>query len=422
MSGKTGDRKPSYYEFFAGGGMARAGLGRGWRHLFANDVDPKKAASYAANFGARGLKLADVATLTVADAPGRADLAWASFPCQDLSLAGGGAGFGGARSSVFWPFWRLIEDLRAVGRGPRIIVLENVVGLLSSRGGRDFRAVLAALSDGGYMLGALVIDAARFTPQSRPRLFILGADSTVDSAAFTRRDAEPAWSSPPLLRAMDAARDDPRVGETVWWALAPPATRRAPRLERVLEPDAATDATWMRGDVAAAFLRRMAAAHQAKVHDAVKEARARGERVVGALYNRGRPDAEGRTRQRLEVRFDGLAGCLRTPAGGSSRQSLLEVAPDGALRRRLLTPREAARLMGLADSYTLPDRATDAYHLLGDGVVAPVVRHLARGLLRPMALSERVATRRATQPSLQQHDRDIDDDQQSHHGVEELQA
>jgi DNA (cytosine-5)-methyltransferase 1 len=40
-----------YYEFFAGGGMARAGLGSGWTCLFANDIDSKKRASYAANWG-----------------------------------------------------------------------------------------------------------------------------------------------------------------------------------------------------------------------------------------------------------------------------------------------------------------------------------------------------------------------------------
>jgi len=78
----------SFYEFFAGGGMARAGLGGNWQCLFANDFDPKKAASYAANWGADHLHVGDVAALTTDDLPGEADLAWASFPCQDLSLAG----------------------------------------------------------------------------------------------------------------------------------------------------------------------------------------------------------------------------------------------------------------------------------------------------------------------------------------------
>jgi DNA (cytosine-5)-methyltransferase 1 len=69
-----------YYEFFAGGGMARAGLGPEWVSLFANDFDPKKAASYAANWGDRHLAVGDVARLSPANLPGSADLAWASFP------------------------------------------------------------------------------------------------------------------------------------------------------------------------------------------------------------------------------------------------------------------------------------------------------------------------------------------------------
>jgi len=102
---------PSYYEFFAGGGMARAGLGPDWSCVFANDIDEKKAAAYKANWGAEHLRIADVASLTTDILPGRADLAWASFPCQDLSLAGAGAGLEGHRSGTFWPFWKLVCDL-----------------------------------------------------------------------------------------------------------------------------------------------------------------------------------------------------------------------------------------------------------------------------------------------------------------------
>ena len=56
-----------YYEFFAGGGMVRAGLGETWRCLFANDFDPAKAAAYRANWGGAGLRVGDIADLTAAD-------------------------------------------------------------------------------------------------------------------------------------------------------------------------------------------------------------------------------------------------------------------------------------------------------------------------------------------------------------------
>ena len=87
--------KRTYLEFFAGGGMARAGLGESWRCLFANDFDQMKVETYEANWGAGDIKHADVASLALSDLPPHAvDLAWASFPCQDLSLAGSYRGLG----------------------------------------------------------------------------------------------------------------------------------------------------------------------------------------------------------------------------------------------------------------------------------------------------------------------------------------
>ena len=162
-----------FYEFFAGGGMARMGLGPAWSCLFANDIDQKKAASYTRNWGDSEFRLADVAELTTTNLPGVADLAWASFPCQDLSLAGSGAGLCGERSGAFWPFWSLMKSLRAENRAPSVIVLENVCGALTSHGGEDFAAIGAAIVEAGYRFGALVIDAVHFVPQSRPRLFVI---------------------------------------------------------------------------------------------------------------------------------------------------------------------------------------------------------------------------------------------------------
>src|SRR5579862_2235462 len=141
------------YEFFAGGGMARLGLGDRWACLRANDVDPLKAQTYRANFAAGDLIEGDVWALDAACLPGRADLAWASSPCQDLSLAGARAGLAGGRSSAFWGFWRLIEALDVEGRAPRVLVLENVAGLLSSNSGAVFAAIGAAFAHLGYRFG-----------------------------------------------------------------------------------------------------------------------------------------------------------------------------------------------------------------------------------------------------------------------------
>jgi DNA (cytosine-5)-methyltransferase 1 len=148
-------RAISFYEFFAGAGMARAGLGEQWTCVFSNELDAKKSQIYRKNWKTPDvLKVADVSTLKTSDVPTTADLAWASFPCQDLSLAGAGAGLKGDRSGTFWPFWRLMEGLIAEGRAPKMIVLENVCGTLTSHNGKDFAAICATFVKAGYQIGA----------------------------------------------------------------------------------------------------------------------------------------------------------------------------------------------------------------------------------------------------------------------------
>lgn len=190
------DAKSKFYEFFAGGGMARAGLGEDWQCLFSNDFDFKKGAAYQSNWDRDGqtvLKVGDIRKVETRELPGVADLAWASFPCQDLSLAGGGAGLRGERSGTFYPFWDIVKLLIAEGRAPRIVALENVTGTLTSHGGRDFEAICQTFADNGYRYGALVIDAALFVPHSRPRLFVIGVrdDVVVDDVMVSPGPIEP---------------------------------------------------------------------------------------------------------------------------------------------------------------------------------------------------------------------------------------
>lgn len=94
------------------------------------------------------------------------------FPCQDVSLARGGprAGLKGARSGLFYKFARLVGQGR-----PPIIILENVPGLLSSHGGRDFGIVLQTLANFGYSVAWRVLNSRYFgVPQSRSRVYIVG--------------------------------------------------------------------------------------------------------------------------------------------------------------------------------------------------------------------------------------------------------
>jgi DNA (cytosine-5)-methyltransferase 1 len=368
---------PGFYEFFCGGGMARAGLEPEWRCLFANDVDARKGAAYAANWGTAELRVADVALLRTDDLPGWADLAWASFPCQDLSLAGAGAGLDGARSGAFWGFHATMRALKAEGRAPRIIALENVAGVLTSKGGADFAAICAALQGLGYRYGALTIDAAHFLPQSRLRVFLV---------AVRRGEAPPAWlvspGPPPhhasaALRRAAMALSTAVAADWLWWRLPEPS-RANLRLIDCLDEES-LDSRWHRVEETESLLTALSPASRRDV----ARARESGDRRIGALFRRTRPDGVGGVRVQAEARFDGLAGCLRTPGGGSSRQFLIVIAGEKT-RSRLMSPREAARLMGLPEAYVLPARATDAFHLVGDGVATPVVRFLSERLLLPL--------------------------------------
>ncbi|EJI87002.1 C-5 cytosine-specific DNA methylase [Alishewanella aestuarii B11] len=378
----------TFYEFFAGGGMARAGFGDKWDCLFANDFDPKKASSYVSNWGSADMVCSDVAKLTTEDLPSNADVAWASFPCQDLSLAGAGAGLKGERSGTFWPFWNLMLSLKDEGRAPKVVVLENVCGALTSHDGKDFSEICSALSSAGYKFGALVIDAVHFVPQSRPRLFIIGVEQKVNIAPdLTMQNPNPAWHSPALIKAYEKV-PSPIKSQWIWWNLPNPPLREINFSDLIEENP--NNVSWHSRIETEKILGMMNNLHREKV----RRVQDLGVLKVGTIYKRTRPDGYGGRVQRAEVRFDEIAGCLRTPSGGSSRQLIMVVEGEN-IRTRLLSPREAARLMGLSDDYCLPEKYNDAYHLAGDGVAVPVVRFLAEHIVEKLVPSRLSTTDRA---------------------------
>ena len=375
----------TYYDFFAGGGMAGFGLGSKWQCLFANDIDAKKASSYRANHrGGNELLLKDVAMVSPEEIPGAADLVWASFPCQDLSLAGKGAGLAGKRSGMFRPFWQLVCDLNTEGRGPKMVAVENVYGAITSNGGRDFATLAASFSDLNYRFGAVVVDAMHFLPQSRPRLFIIGvrADLRLPEVC-TQYAPSSVWHPPALIEGHSMLSASAKT-RWVWWNLPVPQTRET-SLSSLIEAEP-KGVKWHTTAETNYLLGMMTDVNRKKV-DAVKQL---GINTIGTIYRRTRPDLFGVKRQRAEVRFDEIAGCLRTPAGGSSRQTIIMIEGDN-VRTRLLSPREAASLMGLPPSYELPARYNDAYKLAGDGVAVPVVQHLAASIFEPTLRRNRLA-------------------------------
>ncbi|GAR26127.1 modification methylase HpaII [Salmonella enterica] len=127
----------------------------------------------------------------------------------------------------------------------------------------------------------------------------------------------------------------------------------------------------------------MAPAHLTRL----AKARESGETTIGSLYLRMRRE-KGVNRQRAEITFSPVIGCLRTPKGGASRARII-VADKGEVKTRLLSVKEAAALMGLPEDFILPTAYQSAFKIIGDGLAVPSVRFLAERILEPLAASVR---------------------------------
>ena len=315
---------------------------------------------YQANFGESHFQLGDIKDVHGDELP-RAALGWASFPCQDLSLAGQMSGLHGKRSGLVWEWLRIVDEMGE--RKPPILVAENVSGLVSAEEGAHYRTLHQALKERGYRSGALALDAVRWVPQSRPRIFVVSVREGLDVSAFS--DRFPSWAHSSAVVKAAAGLDD-----FIWWKLPKPPMRET-YLDDLIENEAPNDEE--------AATRRTLSLVAPKHQTRLLQELANGFRVAPG-YKRTRHG-----QQVLELRFDNIAGCLRTPEGGSSRQVLVLKEPNGKLVTRLLTVREAARLMGVRDDYKIPGTYNDGYRAMGDAVAVPVVHHLAQHLLAPIA-------------------------------------
>jgi DNA (cytosine-5)-methyltransferase 1 len=369
----------TFADFFAGIGLMRLGLQRrGWSILFANDIDERKLEMYKGNFpdAEHHYILRDIHQLSSTEVP-RVCLATASFPCNDLSLAGARDGLGGKHSSAFWGFIRILKQMDA--RRPPLVLLENVTGFLTSRWGKDFQDALLALNGLGYAVDTFALDAASFVPQSRPRLFVVG----ILGRAKTRKAADapptpPTEARPPALAQFICEHPD------IAWrlsALPAPPRNHSGTLVDVLEdlPEGAPE--WWSKERVEYLLNQMSPRHRRTAEHMMQSP----ERSFGTVFRRVRTiksENKFAKKSMAELRTDGIAGCLRTPRGGSGRQILLTTA-HGKFHARLLTPRECARLMG-AGGYKITVSPNQALFGFGDAVCVPVVEWIARHCLNPL--------------------------------------
>ncbi len=358
-----------FAEFFAGIGLVREAIEPlGWQCVFANDIAPRKEEMYRQRFGDEHFLLGDIHDLGVGDLPQGLDLVTASFPCIDLSLAGNRAGLAGQHSGTIWPFLDIVTALCIQRRPPAAVLLENVTGFLTSRGGADLADVCRRLAAVDYVIDVLFVDARWFRPQSRPRLFV-AARQREQEGPWQRSDAQPSRLRPAAVRRFEAAHPDlPLVDLPL---PAPPAETPS-TLVSVLEKLPPDDARWWPEDRVASLVAEMASPNRRRVTQLLA-----GERDgVATMYRRRR---HGRTVG--ELRPDRLAGCLRTPQGGSSVQFLVDCR-SGTPRIRPLTGREYARLQG-ADSFPIEVNDRQARLGFGDAVCVQAVRWLVQHAFGP---------------------------------------
>ncbi len=355
--------QPRVAEFFAGIGLVGHALElEGCEVVFASDIDPVKHRLFAANYDDSVFSLGDIRDIHGHHVPD-VDIATASFPCTDLSLAGNRAGLTGDHSGMFWQFTRILDEMGH--RRPRVVMLENVVGFFSSNGGKDLRAAIEELNALGYRCDLVLADARWFVPQSRPRVFIVGSAVPIPgSVSGATPKARPSWfgefaSQNPDLMLQEFPVHLPVPGDA--------------SLSSVVDRLPEDDARWWDSQRTEAFLDSLSELQRTRVEEL-----------------RRAPQVDWRTAYRRtrngvpvwEVRRDAIAGCLRTARGGSSKQAVVELGAD-RLRVRWMTAREYARLQGVPD-YRL-DSVTESQALFGfgDAVCVPVVQWIGREYLLP---------------------------------------
>ena len=367
-TGMSDSSKKTFAEFFAGIGLMRMGLERaGWHISFANDIDEDKWQMYKTHFGDSGeFVLGDVHQLDASEIPSVA-LATASFPCNDLSLAGARAGLAGDHSSAFWGFIDALTKMAK--RRPPMVMLENVTGFLTSHDGNDFRDALLALNRLGYAVDAFIIDASRFVPQSRQRLFVIGTKTSNVSALNDTPKFYESDCRPPALA--DFILWNPEINWQIRRMPQLPAVKTT--LEDIIENLSPNSQMWWSRERRDYLLNQMSPKHRATA-----EMMIRGTHTTyGTVFRRVRNE-----KSMAELRTDGIAGCLRTPRGGSGRQ-ILFAAGSGRFAVRLLSPRECARLMG-ADGFKIRAPLNQALFGFGDAVCVPVIEWIGRNYLNPV--------------------------------------
>ena len=290
------------------------------------------------------------------------------------------AGLKAEHSSTFFGFAKAIEALGE--RKPPVVMLENVVGFLTSRKGDDFTAAIRRLAELGYWIDTIVLDACHFTPQSRPRVFVIGMvpelkPKEVSGAGWLWPVEQPHPLRPEKVRHFKRTLELP----TGWVSLSiPNPPLLTVKLADLIDID--DEQEWWSEHEVTRHYKMMSGLHKGQV-DAIL---ASGQRWVGTIFRRIRQKS-----MRAEVRFDGLAGCLRTPKGGSAKQIVIAI-DRGKLRMRWMSPREYARLQG-SPNFPLVGGTIQQLWGFADAVCVPAINWIDQQILTPLYESTQPAGR-----------------------------
>lgn len=340
--------------------MERAGVSTVW----ANDLSADKCAIYRKQWGSEGLSEQNIQDVKGETIPA-ADIAWASSPCTDLSLAGKREGIvKGRESSAFFGFSKALREM-GDDRRPTAAVLENVIGLASSNNGDDLRAVIEEFNTLGYACDALALDARRWLPQSRPRMFVIAMRGIIPHDAPLSSSLRPdslSWiHADESLRTFVAPLPDvPELKTSGFTAIVEDMSDEDPR--------------WWDEERVAKFMSSLTPIQEERIKD-LRELPGLNARTAYRRTRNGVP--------RWEVRPDDIAGCLRTARGGSSIQAVV-VSRNGQIRVRHMTGLEYARLQGAGDFDLTGFRESQIRYAFGDAVAVPAVEWLMSSVVVPL--------------------------------------
>jgi DNA (cytosine-5)-methyltransferase 1 len=315
------------------------------KHYFS-EIDKYASSVYKRHFP-DAIPLGDIRNIDPKQL-GEINLITFGFPCQDLSIAGNRKGLSGSRSGLFFEAIRLIRELK-----PQIFVFENVKGLFSSGGGRDFVEVLRTVADLRlYECEWQLLNTKWVLPQNRERIYFVGhLAGTGGRKVFPIRgdnEASDGIQGQSITNAIKARYEGRGDGSYVVESEQYAQTRKNSQGYRVRDTKGVS--TTLAGQ-------------------------AGGVGAKTGLYAVLTPDREKKRQNGRRMKDDGEEMFTLT---GQDKHGVFN-----GHRIRRLTPLECERLQGFPDGWTEGESDSQRYKMLGNAVSVPIVKMVFDKLLKP---------------------------------------